>query len=88
MKTERERSMSCMKILLCLSAILMLLPTFALSEETYIFERMWPTLQQRWYFLRPQCVALDNNGYLYVSDTHKHRIQKFTIDGRFVLTTN
>lgn len=31
---------------------------------------------------------LDNNGYLYVSDTHKHRIRKFTIDGRFVLTTN
>jgi len=26
------------------------LPTFALSEETYVFERMWPTLQQSWYF--------------------------------------
>lgn len=29
---------------------LILVPGLALSEETCKFERMWPTLQQPWFF--------------------------------------
>ena len=30
------------------------------GETTYRFERMWPTLQQPWYFDRPSSVAFSN----------------------------
>jgi len=73
-----------MKIVLCLSAILMLLPTLVLSEETYKFERMWPTLQQPWYFRAPQGLVVDSTKNVYVADTLNCRIQKLTSDGRFI----
>lgn len=31
-------------------------------------------------------IAVDNNGFVYASDTWNHRIQKFTADGEFVKT--
>ncbi len=63
--------------------ILFFSPTFALSEETYVFERMWPTLQQPWYF-RAADITMDNNGFVYVADGGGFRILKFTSDGQFV----
>jgi sugar lactone lactonase YvrE len=73
-----------MKIALCLSAILMLLPTLALSEETYKFERMWPTLQQPWYFHAPDEIAIDSKGNVYVVDAGSCRIHKIGPDGTFI----
>jgi len=84
MKTERERSMSYMKIVLCLSAILMLIPTLASSEETYKFERMWPTMQQSWYFYSPMGIAVDKDGNVYVAESWGNRIQVFTADGQLI----
>ncbi|MGE0083825.1 MAG: PKD domain-containing protein [Desulfococcaceae bacterium] len=67
-------------ILLCLS----LLSGTAQAEENYRFIRMWPALQQPWYFSHPNDVATDSRGYVYVADTENHRVQKFTKDGQFV----
>ncbi|WP_207679692.1 SMP-30/gluconolactonase/LRE family protein [Desulfonema magnum] len=53
-------------------------------EETYTFERMWPTLQHPWYFSKPKDVAADRDGYVYISDSGSHSVQKFTRDGQFV----
>ena len=61
-----------------------ILPTLASSEEFYKFERIWPTLQQPWYFNQPGGVTTDRDGFVYVADTYNHRIQKFTKDGQFV----
>ena len=59
-------------------------PFISFSEEIYEYERMWPVLEQPWYFNRPNSVAVDNNGYVYVADEYNHRIQKFTSDGQLV----
>jgi sugar lactone lactonase YvrE len=63
--------------------VLLLLPSVAASQS-YRFERMWPTLQQPWYFVGPTYIALDKHGYVFVSDTWNHRIQKFSPDGVFI----
>ena len=63
---------------------LILMPALALSEETYKFERMWPALQQPWYFESPRDVSVDSKGYILVADTGGNRIVKLTSDGFFV----
>ena len=55
------------------------------AQGTYHrFERMWPTLQQPWYFNNPFGVAVESEGHIYVADTYNYRIQCFTQDGMFV----
>ena len=73
-----------MKIGIYLFVTLVLFPNFALSEESYRFERMWPTLQQPWYFTTPRDIAMDAAGYVYVADNNGYGIAKFSSDGRFV----
>ncbi|MCP4353987.1 MAG: hypothetical protein GY795_51735 [Desulfobacterales bacterium] len=46
--------------------------------------RMWPTLEQPWYFANPMGIATDNSGYIYVSDTLSCQIHKYNVDGQFV----
>ena len=46
------------------------------AEENYEFVTMWPPLAESWYF-RPQGIAVDNSGNVYVVDAGNHRIQKF-----------
>lgn len=66
--------------------IILIIPSkYASSEKIYRFERMWPTLQQPWYFY-PLGIAVDQKGYIYIVDSSNHRIQKFTSDGQFVAT--
>jgi sugar lactone lactonase YvrE len=54
------------------------------GESTFKYERMWPVLLQPWYFNKPQGIAFDGAGYVYVADSQNDRIQKFSTDGRFV----
>jgi DNA-binding beta-propeller fold protein YncE len=86
MKTIAKNCLYLWSILLVLFLNLTLLPTPASSEEAYVFERMWPTLQQPWYFGNPVGIAIDDSGLVYVADNYNHRIQKFTKDGQFVST--
>ena len=53
--------MQLLRTIFLLFVILMFLPTYAQSEETYRFEQMWPTLNQPWYFYQPLGVAVDQN---------------------------
>lgn len=54
------------------------------SVEKYRFGRLWPSLQQPWYFSSPRALAIDKTGNIYVADAWNHRIQKFTANGQFI----
>ncbi len=69
---------------LLLLAILLTLPSSVSGQETYRFERMWPTLPQPWYFSYPQAIAIGPDGSVYIADSGFCRIQKFTQDGQFI----
>ena len=73
--------------IICLLIPVTLVPTHSVAQEevTYRFERMWPTLQQPWYFALPVGVAVDRSGSVFVADTGNARIQKFTSDGQFMM---
>jgi hypothetical protein len=58
--------------------------TFYTSEENFRFKRMWPTLQQPWYFFHPEGIAVDNSGYVYIADEWNHSVYKLTLDGNFL----
>ena len=59
-------------------------PSISFPEDIYEYERMWPALEQPWYFNDPRGIAIDSSGYVYVADKDNHRIQKFTSNGQFV----
>ncbi|MBI5055712.1 MAG: SMP-30/gluconolactonase/LRE family protein, partial [Nitrospirae bacterium] len=65
-------------------AVLFFMPAVALSADIYKFERLWPALQQPWYFDYPQGLAVDSNGYVYVADKNHNRIMKLAPDGQLV----
>ena len=48
---------------------------------TYRFERLWPTLQQPWYFNEPYDVAVGPQGNIYIVDSNNHRVQKLDANG-------
>ena len=54
------------------------------AEYVYKFERMWPTIQQPWYFVMPSDVVVDKNGFVYVVDLINRYIKKFASRGIFV----
>jgi DNA-binding beta-propeller fold protein YncE len=66
--------------LICLNS----LPVFAETEEIYRFERMWPVLQQPWYFDELWDIAISQQKHVYVVDRQHNRVQKLTLDGHLI----
>lgn len=59
-------------------------PASSSFEEIYKFERMWPNIQQPWYFNFPVGIAVDRTGNVYFAEMYGHCIRKFTSNGQFV----
>ncbi|MBI2431576.1 MAG: SMP-30/gluconolactonase/LRE family protein, partial [Candidatus Hydrogenedentes bacterium] len=77
--------------------LLAALAPMAAGQPTYRFERLWPTLQQPWYFYRPSGVAAEmlgagaaiyrvseRPGSVFIADTSNNRIRKFSAEGQYV----
>ena len=55
-----------------------------LYGQQYTLERMWPVLEQPWYFFYPTEVAVDSLGNIYIADNVNNCIQKLSSDGTFI----
>ncbi|QTA88129.1 hypothetical protein [Desulfonema magnum] len=66
MKSETSNLFRVLQVILvCLMFLAISNPVAA--EETYQFERMWPTLQQPWYFMEGK-IATDKHKFIYLLD--------------------
>ena len=75
-------------LLLGLAILPAMAPSSARAEEFYRFKRMWPTLQQPWYFDWLSAIAVDMRGNVYVAGQATSlttKIQKFSSDGKFII---
>ncbi len=57
--------------------------TVLAGATQYRFERLWPVLQQPWYFLATG-LAVDDQGFIYLADFNAARVQKFTLQGQYI----
>lgn len=75
------------RLILCFFWSLVLLaifPVTGLDAKEYVFERMWPTLQQPWYFYWPLGVAVDKSGFVYVAEAGGNCVVKLDSKGSLI----
>ena len=52
------------------------------GETEYRFERLWPTLQQPWYFVDFTDLAVGPGNILWATDVNTRQAIALTLDGR------
>jgi len=52
--------------------------SLSVAEDSYRFERMYPILQQPWYFAFPSSITLSEDEFIFVSDLVNRRLIKMT----------
>ncbi|MHC4325462.1 MAG: NHL repeat-containing protein [Planctomycetota bacterium] len=55
------------------------------AEEVYRLVNVWPEAPQGWHFFKPNGVAVDKSGNVYIGDSGNYLIKKFDSEGRFLL---
>ena len=73
-----------MIVVLVISAPVFCLPDGSVAAQKYEFERMWPVLEQPWYFHFPEFIAVDAEGNVYISEQGSHSVKKFTASGTYI----
>ncbi len=86
MKTRAARKVRAW-LRLCAIAVLLFAVGFLpslLSGGSYCFVKRWPEVPQGWGLSRPEGIALDSSGNIFVADTGNHVIKKFDSSGRLL----
>ncbi len=68
-------------VFLSLSITGIILPSYG---QEYRYDRLWPALQQPWYFNGPEGIAIEKSGGILVVDSMNARIQKYTSNGQLL----
>jgi len=84
MKTRIKKYLTIWNIFLICSIPFFVFPSLTFSGEEYVYERMWPVLEQPWYFSYSRDIAVDSSGYFYVADSFGSRIVKFSPEGYYI----
>ncbi len=70
--------------LLIVTAALGMLPGTLGAQEAYRVVKVWPEAPQGWHFFKPNGIAVDTSGHVYVGDSGNYRVKKFDPEGRFL----
>jgi tripartite motif-containing protein 71 len=54
------------------------------AEEAYRLVKVWPEAPRGWHFFKPNGIAVDQSGNVYVGDSGNYRVKKFDPAGRFI----
>ncbi len=93
MKLQKKRTGSCNRrkvsilFLVLVSVCLRAVPSITAQEidNQPLFDLSWGSQgQASGQFINPVGIAVDNDGYVYVTDSNNHRVQKFDSRGGFI----
>jgi streptogramin lyase len=80
-----KQSSSSLIVTIVLVSSVLLFSIQQADAEQYLFKSTWGSFGSGdGQFVRPNAVALDSSGNVYVTDQNNHRIQKFTSTGAFL----
>jgi DNA-binding beta-propeller fold protein YncE len=83
-KIGNKKLMKATNRLLFLIAAFLYFATFASAEDTYRFERMWPSPPHQWFFDDPRAITIDKNNNVYVVESKHNLIIKFAYEGQLI----
>lgn len=84
MEKSRYISVSLLPRVLVVSVLAVTLVDRLGFGQEYRYDRLWPSLQQPWYFNEPQGIAIENEGGILIVDSKNARVQKYTSNGQLL----
>jgi DNA-binding beta-propeller fold protein YncE len=71
------------KLMIAVATLVLFVGSMAASQE-YRVVKIWPEIPLGWHFFKPNGVAVDKSGNVYIGDSGNFRVKKYDPDGRFI----